>query len=56
MAQATAWPRRAAGHSSDLTDNALREEILPSGLVDVKIAALGEDWSGAKFVWRKALR
>jgi hypothetical protein len=30
--------------------------ILPLGLVDVKVAALGEDWSGLKTVWRTSLR
>jgi hypothetical protein len=51
-----AWPRRAAGHSSDITDNAVRDVLLPLGLVDVKVAALGEDWSGVKFVRRRTLR
>ena len=51
-----AWPRRSAGHSSDLSDNSIRAAWLPAGLVDVKVAALCEDWSGLKFVWRKDLR
>jgi hypothetical protein len=51
-----AWPRKAAGHASDISENALREIVLPAGLVDVKVAALDEDWSGLKFVWRKELR
>lgn len=51
-----AWPRRAAGHVSDITENALREVFLPLGVVDVKVAALGEDWSGLKFVWRRENR
>jgi len=51
-----AWPRRAGGHTSDITDNAVRAAILPLGLVDVKIAALDDDWSGMKVVWRKELR
>ncbi|MGW1759493.1 DUF3052 domain-containing protein [Streptomyces mirabilis] len=51
-----AWPRKAAGHRSDITENALREIFLPLGVVDVKVAALGEDWSGLKFVRRKELR
>ncbi len=50
------WPRRAAGHDSDITDSVLREVVLPTGLVDVKVAAVGEDWSGLRFVWRKAPR
>ena len=51
-----AWPRRAAGHTSDITDNVVREIVLPLGLVDVKVAALGHDWSGLKIVWRKERR
>jgi hypothetical protein len=51
-----AWPRKAAGHISDLTDNVVRNAVLPLGLVDVKVAALDEDWSALKMVWRKELR
>jgi hypothetical protein len=47
-----AWPRRAAGHRSDITDNVIRECVLPLGLVDVKVAAIDEDWSGLRVVWR----
>jgi hypothetical protein len=50
------WPRRAAGHTSDITDSDLREVMLPLGVVDVKVAAVGEDWSGLAFVWRKENR
>jgi hypothetical protein len=51
-----AWPRRAGGHLSDVTDNAIREAVLPLGLVDVKVAAVDADWSGLKIVWRKERR
>lgn len=51
-----AWPRKAAGHTSDITENLLRELVLPTGLVDVKVAALDHDWSGLKFLWRKDRR
>ena len=47
-----AWPRRAAGHVSDVTENVVREHVLPLGLVDVKVAAIDEDWSGLRVVWR----
>lgn len=47
-----AWPRRAAGHDSDITDNVLREHALELGLVDVKVAAIDNDWSGLRLVWR----
>jgi hypothetical protein len=51
-----AWPRKAAGHTSDISENDLRRIALPTSLVDTKVAALDEDWSGLKFVWRKELR
>ena len=47
-----AWPRRAAGHRSDITENFIRDQALPIGLVDVKVAAIDEDWSGLRLVWR----
>ena len=47
-----AWPRRAAGHRSDITDTVIRDHALPIGLVDVKVAAIDEDWSGLRVVWR----
>jgi hypothetical protein len=47
-----AWPRRAGGHSSDITDNVMRPYALDLGLVDVKIAALDDDWSAMRLVWR----
>jgi Protein of unknown function (DUF3052) len=47
-----AWPRRAAGHTSDITDNVVREHALDLGLVDVKVAALDDDWSALRLVWR----
>ena len=50
------WPRRAAGHDSDVTDNVVRDAVLPTGLVDVKVAAVGQDWSGLRFVWRRTVR
>jgi len=46
------WPKRSSGIATDITDNALREIILPSGLVDNKGAAINEQWSGLQFVWR----
>ncbi len=50
------WPRRAGGHVSDLTDNVVRECALAEGLVDVKVAAVDQDWSGLRLVWRVANR
>jgi hypothetical protein len=51
-----AWPRRTAGHTSDITDEVVREAALPLGLVDTKVAAIDDDWSGLRFVWRKERR
>jgi len=51
-----AWPRKAAGHVSDLGDNLVRQGALETGLVDIKVAAIGDDWSGLRFVWRRELR
>ena len=47
-----AWPRRAGGHESDITDNVVRQCALALGVVDVKVAAIDDDWSGLRFVWR----
>jgi hypothetical protein len=51
-----AWPRRAAGHASDITDTIVRRHALALGVVDVKVAAIDEDWSGLRLVWRLAHR
>lgn len=51
-----AWPRKAAGHVSDLGENTIRDAALQHGLVDVKVAALDSDWSALRLVWRKENR
>ena len=51
-----AWPRRAGGHRSDITDEVIRQHALPIGLVDVKVAAIDADWSGLRLVWRRESR
>ncbi len=52
-----AWPRKAAGHVSDLGDAVVRDTLLSTtGLVDTKVAMIDTDWSGLKFVWRLANR
>jgi hypothetical protein len=51
-----AWPRRAGGHDSDIREQDIRDLALPLGLVDVKVAAIDEDWSGLRLVWRRELR
>jgi hypothetical protein len=51
-----AWPRKAAGHVSEVDENLVRDTALLRGLVDVKVAALDTDWSALKIVWRKENR
>ncbi len=46
------WPKKAAKVPTDLDDNVVRELGLASGVVDVKVAAIDETWSGLKFVRR----
>ncbi len=47
-----AWPKRASGVATDLTENVVRDIGLEAGLVDVKVCAIDEVWSGLKFVYR----
>jgi hypothetical protein len=51
-----AWPRKAAGHVSEVDENVIRDAALAVGMVDVKVAAINDDWSGLKIVWRKENR
>ena len=46
------WPKKSSGVASDLTDNVVRQLGLAKGLVDVKVCAVDETWSGLKFVFR----
>lgn len=46
------WPKQTSQIETDLNDNLVREIGLGHGLVDVKIAAIDDDWSGMKFVYR----
>jgi hypothetical protein len=46
------WPKKSSGVSSDLSENIVREIGLAAGLVDVKVCAVSEVWSGLKFVYR----
>jgi hypothetical protein len=51
-----AWPKKASKVPTDITEDVLREEFLPTGWVDVKVCAIDETWSGLKFVLRKERR
>ncbi len=50
------WPKKSSGVKSDVTEDVVREVALPLGLVDVKVCAVDDTWSGLKLVIRKALR
>jgi hypothetical protein len=47
-----AWPKKASGVTTDLTENVVRNHGLDCGLVDVKVCAIDDTWSGLKFVRR----
>lgn len=51
-----AWPKRGSGLPTDLTENSIRDHALPLGLVDVKVCAVDDVWSGLKLVWRRENR
>jgi len=50
------WPKKSSKVSTDITENTIREVALPMGLVDIKVCAVDEVWSGLKLVVRKENR
>ena len=50
------WPKKAAKLPTDVTEDTIRQLALPLGLVDVKVCAVSDVWSGLKLVIRKELR
>ena len=51
-----AWPKKASGVVTDITEDVVREVCLPVGLVDVKVCAIDDTWSGLRLCLRKELR
>jgi hypothetical protein len=51
-----AWPKRASRVPTDITDQVIREVALPTGLVDNKVCAIDETWSGLRLVIRRENR
>lgn len=51
-----AWPKRASKVPTDLTEDRVRELALPRGLVDTKVCAMNEVWSGLRLCLRRQLR
>jgi hypothetical protein len=50
------WPKKASKVDTDVTEDVVREIALPMGLVDVKVCAVDEVWSGLKLVYRRENR
>jgi hypothetical protein len=50
------WPKKASNVPTDITEDTIREVALPLGLVDIKVCAVDEVWSGLKLVIRKENR
>ncbi|HXS47717.1 MAG TPA: hypothetical protein VN756_09675 [Solirubrobacterales bacterium] len=48
-----AWPKRSAGTESDLTGDVIREVALAAGMVDTKVCAIDETWSGLRLTLRR---
>ena len=51
-----AWPKRSSRVPTDVTEDVVRDVALPLGLVDTKVAAVDETWSGLRLVWRRERR
>ena len=50
------WPKQASKVATDITEDTIRDVALPLGLVDTKVCAVDDVWSGLKLVIRKELR
>ena len=50
------WPKKSSKVETDITEDTIRAVALPMGLVDIKVCAVDETWSGLKLVLRKELR
>lgn len=50
------WPKKASKVATDVTEDVIRDVVLPIGLVDIKVAAVSDVWSGLKLMIRKELR
>jgi len=50
------WPKKASKVATDITEDVIRDVALPMGLVDVKVCAIDETWSGLKLVIRRQNR
>jgi hypothetical protein len=51
-----AWPKKSSKVPTDITEDTVRDVFLPHGLVDNKVCAIDDTWSGLRVVWRKEQR
>jgi hypothetical protein len=51
-----AWPKKSSGVPTDVTDHVVRSLAIPLGLVDNKVCAIDETWTGLRLVWRRENR
>jgi hypothetical protein len=51
-----AWPKRASGVPTDMTEDVVRDVALPTGMVDNKVCAIDDTWSSLRVVLRRELR
>ena len=49
-----AWPKRSSGVQTDLTEDAIRDVVLPAGMVDTKVCAIDDVWSGLRLTKRRS--
>lgn len=49
-----AWPKRSSGVPTDITEDTIRDVVLPRGLVDTKVCAIDETWSGLRLTRRRS--
>ena len=48
-----AWPKRTSGVDTDMTEDVIRDVCLPKGLVDTKVCAIDDTWSGLRLTRRR---
>ncbi|MGI8793872.1 MAG: DUF3052 domain-containing protein [Acidimicrobiales bacterium] len=51
-----AWPKRTSKVPTDMSENRVRDIAIPTGLVDTKVCAIDDIWSGLRLVWRRSHR
>jgi hypothetical protein len=51
-----AWPKKTSGVATDMTDHVVRDVVLPTGWVDVKVCAIDDTWTGVRCVLRRDRR